>query len=106
MEVIIASLPALLQGKHQPTTNLKADPRLLLKLMKQLKEQKQLMKAKNWVPERILTDLSPCPTPASSSDPLTTQRYSPPALTWQAQPLPSQVCQDRFLPQNVNYNSL
>ena len=47
MEVIIASPPALLQGKHQPTTNLKADPRLLLKLMKQLKEQKQLMKAKN-----------------------------------------------------------
>ena len=47
MEVIIASPPALLQGKHQPTTTLKADPRLLLKLMKQLKEQKQLMKAKN-----------------------------------------------------------
>lgn len=33
--------------------------RLLLKLMKQLKKQKQLMKAKNWAPEKTLMNLSP-----------------------------------------------
>lgn len=98
MGVIIARLPALPQGKHQPTTNLKADPRLLLKSMKQLKEQKQRMKAKKWAPARTLTPLSPRPTPAGSPDPLTTPSYSPPALTWQTQPLLHTCLQDRDPP--------
>lgn len=51
MGAITGSLPALPQRNHQPTATLKVGPRLLLKLMKQLKKQKQLMKAKNWALE-------------------------------------------------------
>lgn len=43
--------PSSAPRNHQSTATLKVGPRLLLKLMKQLKKQKQLMKAKNWALE-------------------------------------------------------
>lgn len=59
--------PSSARRNHQPTATLKAGPRLLLKLMKQLKKQKQLIKAKKLGSGRTLTNMSPLPTPCPTT---------------------------------------